>query len=142
MMKIILGLVILSSVSAFASEQVVRLDKNSIESIKTNVECTQNVPGFPTLYEVKHIISVQTTNGVNIDFTLDAHGSDCDEAKESAMMAQAEKLIYLNSIKTGTLSVIKKKNSVVCANSFLDVAISEEGKLLGSVSGITPVKCP
>jgi hypothetical protein len=146
MKKIILGLIVLSSLPTFASEKVVRLDKDSISSIETNVlDCTMRTIMHGDEYKANHVISVQTKEGVTIDFTIArvSLGPDgCSKAKEEAKIAHSQRLIFLNSIKKGTLSVIEKKENVVCARSYIDVAIDEDGKILNSITGVTPVKCP
>lgn len=143
MKTLLIGLLALGSLSTFASEKVVRLDKDSISSIETNtLECTMKRTMYGDEYEASHIISVHTKDGVIIDFTIKREAHSCSRAKEIAKIANSQSLIFLNSIKKGTLRVIEKKENVVCSRSYIDVAIDENGNILNSVSDVTPVKCP
>jgi hypothetical protein len=145
MKKVILGLIAFCSVSAFASERVVRLDKNTIISIKISNECKEGTRENNFWYGVRHTISVQTKDESVADFVYESeygHPSSCEMAKENGMRKQSTLLISLTATKNGTVRVIEKKDNVICARLYTDVVISEDGKLIGSEDGLTPVKCP
>jgi hypothetical protein len=145
MKKLLVGLLALGSISAFATDSAVRLDNTTIKKVFTEVESKDNGESAHYRSEAQHTVSVETVDGKNIKIKTSKHDSyfgDCDEARKIASNRNAQILILVNSIKLGTLKVIEKQENVVCATQYLDVAIDSALSTLGLKTGLTPIKCP
>lgn len=141
MKRLLIGLLITTSFSSFASEKI-KITQNTIKSTSVSSVCVPD-DDYPSIrYDLMFTLKLNIA-GVNYtkEFRSNGAATDCVAAKFLSSKSLSNILKDIDDVEDGNIQVLNVKDSLVCYKSTITLLV-EGNQIQEVISSYKVVPCP